>query len=236
MNVVRHGSNLDVLRHGSIIAPRVGAVGALLQSGAPTPRSVVDRLEPPPRTTCGAETPIRVPESNRPFERRCRPEAHRGRMARRDRRRVPGRSHERVHRAHPRREHRQAPSRQHTSAATRATSVRPPAAPARAGPFRGLNDTRRAGKVIYSCYSMLMLTRRLQILVDEERFSRLERAAARRGSSVAAVVRDAIDTAYPSDAQEKRRAAKAIASSPQLDLPDPDALRRELDDVRARRA
>lgn len=83
---------------------------------------------------------------------------------------------------------------------------------------------------------MLMLTRRLQILVDEERFSRLERAAARRGSSVAAVVRDAIDTAYPSDAQEKRRAAKAIASSPQLDLPDPDALRRELDDVRARRA
>ena len=83
---------------------------------------------------------------------------------------------------------------------------------------------------------MLMLSRRLQILVDEERFGRLERAAARRGSSVAAAVRDAIDAAYPSDTQEKRRAAKAILSAPQIDLPDPSDLRRELDDVRTRRA
>ena len=40
-----------------------------------------------------------------------------------------------------------------------------------------------------------MLTKRLQVLLDEERFERLEREAVRRQVSVAVEVRDALDAA-----------------------------------------
>ncbi len=45
---------------------------------------------------------------------------------------------------------------------------------------------------------MAELTRRLQVLLDEPRWTRLERQARRRGTSVATLVREAIDLAFPS--------------------------------------
>ena len=80
---------------------------------------------------------------------------------------------------------------------------------------------------------MSILTRRLQILIDEDRFKRLERAARKSNRSVAAAVREAIDVAYPSDLEEKRKAAEAILSAPQIDVPDVEELKRELEAIRA---
>jgi len=42
-----------------------------------------------------------------------------------------------------------------------------------------------------------MLTRRLQILLDPERYDRLATRASERGASVALLIREAIDAAYP---------------------------------------
>jgi hypothetical protein len=80
---------------------------------------------------------------------------------------------------------------------------------------------------------MSMLTRRLQILIDEERYERLERAAQKSNGSVAAAIRDAIDLAYPADLDEKRSAAEAILAAPQVDLPDVEELKRELEAIRS---
>ena len=85
----------------------------------------------------------------------------------------------------------------------------------------------------YTCYSMHMLTRRMQILIDEERYKRLERAAQKSNSSVAAAIREAIDLAYPANLDEKRKAADVILAAPQIDLPDVEELKRELEAARA---
>lgn len=53
------------------------------------------------------------------------------------------------------------------------------------------------------------MTRRLQVLLDEERMNRLERYANERGTSVATVIRDAIDVAVPRHTAEERSAAMA---------------------------
>lgn len=78
-----------------------------------------------------------------------------------------------------------------------------------------------------------MYDRRLQLVLDEGRYARLTREAARRGISMAAVVREAID-ALP--AQDGRRSAiEAVLAAEPMDLPfDPADLRRELDDTRSR--
>jgi hypothetical protein len=79
-----------------------------------------------------------------------------------------------------------------------------------------------------------MLNRRLQILIDEERYERLERAARKRHRSVAAAIREAIDVAYPADLDEKRRAAEAILAAPPMDVPhNVEELKRELDEMRS---
>lgn len=80
---------------------------------------------------------------------------------------------------------------------------------------------------------MLMLTRRLQILIDERRLQRLEREAARRGVPISVVVRDAIDAAHPSDEPTRTAAARRILSAEPMPVPDPAELRAELDKIRA---
>lgn len=86
------------------------------------------------------------------------------------------------------------------------------------------------------CYRMCMsMTRRLQILLDEERHERLLRASRERRQSVGAVVRDAIDRALPGDEDRRRRAGRAILAAEPMDVPDdPAELRRELDEARSR--
>lgn len=80
-----------------------------------------------------------------------------------------------------------------------------------------------------------MLTRRLQILIDDARFGRLEAEADRRKVPVAVVVRDAIDAAYPTDHSARRAAAARILAAEPMPVPDPAGLRAELDDLRGRR-
>jgi len=83
---------------------------------------------------------------------------------------------------------------------------------------------------------MLMLSRRLQVLIDEERLRRLDQEAARRNVTVSVLVRDAIDAAYPDDTPKRAAAARRILSAPAMPVPDPAELRAELDELRARQA
>jgi len=80
-----------------------------------------------------------------------------------------------------------------------------------------------------------MLTRRLQVLLDEARYARLASEADRRSVPVAVVVREAIDAAFPNGAGERAAAARAILGAPPMRVPDPPELRREIEDARARR-
>lgn len=81
---------------------------------------------------------------------------------------------------------------------------------------------------------MSMLGRRLQVLIDDERYQRLAAAARERKSSVGALVREAIDRAYPSTSAKKRAAARAILSARRIPVPEPAELRRELQEIRYR--
>lgn len=81
-----------------------------------------------------------------------------------------------------------------------------------------------------------MLTRRLQILIDEERYHRVAGRARRRGVSVATVIREAIDRAFPPAARRRARAAEKILSAEAMPVPeDPRELRREVDETRSPR-
>lgn len=67
---------------------------------------------------------------------------------------------------------------------------------------------------------MLMptLTRRLQVLLDEERYAWLERVAQQQGTTVAALVRDALDRAYPIEGLRADVAADRFLTRPPVDL------------------
>ncbi len=76
---------------------------------------------------------------------------------------------------------------------------------------------------------MSTMEHRTQLLLDDHRFRKVATIAARRGTSVAAVIRGAID-ALPDDGAGRRDAIAAILAAPQIAVPDdPDDLRRELD-------
>ncbi len=83
-------------------------------------------------------------------------------------------------------------------------------------------------------YSMCMLTRRLQLLLDEERYDRLAAEAERRHISVAALIRDAIDQALPESRAARRRAAiEAILAAEPMPVPaDTADLKREIAQTR----
>lgn len=81
---------------------------------------------------------------------------------------------------------------------------------------------------------MSMLEHRLQILLDEERHERVVSAARERGVSVATVVREAIDRGIASSAGRRRSAARRLLDAPDMQVPEPQALRDELDALRAR--
>lgn len=71
--------------------------------------------------------------------------------------------------------------------------------------------------------SMSVLERRLQILIDNERYALLENEASSRGASVATVVREAIDAHFATDAGRRATAAQSLlGSSPTSEEPEPD--------------
>ena len=82
---------------------------------------------------------------------------------------------------------------------------------------------------------MHMLTRRLQVLLDEERYQRLAEAAAERGVSVATIVREALDRGMPTSPHRRRQAGQRVLDAPDMPLPDVEDLLAELDDLRGRR-
>ena len=86
-----------------------------------------------------------------------------------------------------------------------------------------------------TCYYMSMLDRRLQVLIDEGRWARLEDEASRRKVSVSTLVREAIDERYPGRDQERRAALRALLDAEPMPAADVDDLRRELDEIRSRR-
>ncbi|MDQ3305791.1 MAG: antitoxin [Actinomycetota bacterium] len=74
-----------------------------------------------------------------------------------------------------------------------------------------------------------MLTRRLQVLVDEARYERLVRQASTRGTSIAALVREAIDSRYPEIDPRTETASRSILSADAMPVPtDPGELKREI--------
>ncbi len=82
---------------------------------------------------------------------------------------------------------------------------------------------------------MSMLDRRLQVLIDAERWDRLEREAERRRVSVSTLVREAIDSRYPGSAEKRRAALTLLLDAEPMPVPEPQDLRRELDQLRGQR-
>jgi hypothetical protein len=79
-----------------------------------------------------------------------------------------------------------------------------------------------------------MYGRRLQILIDEQRHRRLAARARERKVSVAEVVREAIDLALPSDADQRARAGRRILAADPMAVPETiEELKAELDEVRS---
>jgi hypothetical protein len=81
---------------------------------------------------------------------------------------------------------------------------------------------------------MCIYDRRLQILLDEPRYRRVTAIARERKTSVAAVIREAIDLLAPADCS-KRAAWKRIQAAEPMPVPDPDELKAELEEIRLRR-
>jgi hypothetical protein len=79
----------------------------------------------------------------------------------------------------------------------------------------------------------MLYNRRLQVLLDEGRYRRLETVAGERGVSVATVVRDAIDRGLGSSESRKRAAGRRLLEAPGMPVGDPPELRTELDALRS---
>lgn len=67
---------------------------------------------------------------------------------------------------------------------------------------------------------MRMLSRRTQILLDEERHERLQRRSAETGASVGALIREAIDTAFPGIPTDRERAADELLEAEPMPVQD----------------
>ncbi|MGH3501185.1 MAG: hypothetical protein ACRDQA_09920, partial [Nocardioidaceae bacterium] len=82
------------------------------------------------------------------------------------------------------------------------------------------------------CMSM---TRRLQLLLDEERYQRVATVAKVQRISVAAVIRDAIDHSLAPVDRHRDAAAKSILSAAPMEVPAGNGLLDELHGLRERR-
>ena len=81
---------------------------------------------------------------------------------------------------------------------------------------------------------MCMGSRRLQILIDEPRYRRLQAEARERKTSVAAVIRDAIDQVFPAGSSPRSTAARVVLGAEPMAVPEIDQLRAEREATRPR--
>lgn len=72
------------------------------------------------------------------------------------------------------------------------------------------------------CMCMSVMERRMQVLLDHERFERLAREAKRRGQSVGATVRDAIDMLLDDDADKRMSARRDLLRAPTSAAAEPE--------------
>jgi len=79
---------------------------------------------------------------------------------------------------------------------------------------------------------MSMLKERLQILVTAEQRQRLEAEARRRGSSVATVVREAIDASLGGPTRDERRAAVEAIKAMRGQYLSPEEIEAVIDEER----
>lgn len=66
----------------------------------------------------------------------------------------------------------------------------------------------------------MALTHRLQVLLDEERYLRLEQLASSGGISIGSLVREAIDRSFPNAEINRRQAADAILDASPMPVDD----------------
>jgi predicted transcriptional regulator len=78
-----------------------------------------------------------------------------------------------------------------------------------------------------------MLSHRLQVLLDDERYERVHALARQRGTSVAAVIREALDRGLPATQRRRSAAAKRILAAEPMPVGD---LLAELNELRGRHA
>jgi len=83
---------------------------------------------------------------------------------------------------------------------------------------------------------LMSLEHRLQILIDDERHSRITAAARERGVSVATVVREAIDRGVVASSDRREAAGRRLLDAADMDVPDVAELKAELEALRLRRA
>lgn len=81
----------------------------------------------------------------------------------------------------------------------------------------------------------MSLDRRLQLLLDDARYQRVAALAGQRGTSVASVIREAIDRGLPNSDQERLRAGRLVLDADPMPVPDLPELLDELDELRGRR-
>jgi predicted DNA-binding protein len=77
---------------------------------------------------------------------------------------------------------------------------------------------------------MAAFVHRLQVLLDEDRHTRLERESRRTGAPVAALVREAIDRVFPPEQDDRAAAAARLLAAAPMPVEDWDELKRSLRD------
>jgi 2-keto-4-pentenoate hydratase len=76
---------------------------------------------------------------------------------------------------------------------------------------------------------MPRLTRRLQVLLDQQRYARLERLARRRKTSVATLIREAIDIAFPDETISRSAAGRRLLDAEPIPVGDWPGLKAEIE-------
>lgn len=72
------------------------------------------------------------------------------------------------------------------------------------------------------------LTRRTQILLDEDRFERLRARADERGTSIATLIREAIDRTFPAVPADRAQAARDLLAAEPMQVEDWPEMKRDL--------
>ena len=81
-----------------------------------------------------------------------------------------------------------------------------------------------------------MFTHRLQLLLDDERFERVSELAREQRTSVATIIRGAIDRGLRASPRRRSAAGERILAADPMEVGDAAELRAELDELRGRRA